>query len=120
MRPWLLLAGLNGLVAVAAGAYGWHRLAVSEAAMRDIFRVGVDYQMWHAMALLGVAWLAERRPLQARIAGWAFSLGIVLFSGTLYVLGLTGEVPLSGAAPIGGVMLMVGWAALAWGALVRN
>jgi uncharacterized membrane protein YgdD (TMEM256/DUF423 family) len=114
MRLWLFLAGLNGLVAVAAGAWGWHGMVGERANYKDIFNVGVDYQMWHALALLGVAWLAARggTPRLIAAAGWAFVLGVALFSGTLYWMGLTGRLWLPFAAPVGGGFLMIGWAAL--------
>ena len=51
-RPWLVLATLNGMIAVAAGAFGWHSLEVTDSDMRDVFLTGVDYQMWHALALI--------------------------------------------------------------------
>lgn len=118
-RAWLLVAALNGLAAVVAGAYGWHAVDDDGYGSRDIFQVGVDYQMWHALALLAVAWLAERRPgsIAVRVAGWSFALGIVLFSGPLYVLGVSGLLLAQGVAPAGGVLLMTGWAALAWAAV---
>lgn len=52
--PWLIAAAINGLIAVAAGAYGWHALPVSESGLCNIFMIGVHYQMWHALALIGV------------------------------------------------------------------
>ncbi|MCP5367280.1 MAG: DUF423 domain-containing protein [Hyphomicrobiales bacterium] len=113
MRPWLILAGLNGLVAVAAGAYGWHWLETHESAQRDIFNLGVQYHMWHALALVGVAWLADRMGGRLpAVAGILFTAGLVLFSGSLYAFGLTGVLPLRGAAPAGGFLLMAGWACL--------
>jgi uncharacterized membrane protein YgdD (TMEM256/DUF423 family) len=112
MRVWLFLGGLNGLFGVAAGAYGWHLLEVDEGP-RQIFMMGVDFQMWHALALLGVAWLSDRRhrgnSLPMSLAGGAFTLGIILFSGTLYAFGATGEIPVPHAAPIGGGLLILGW-----------
>ncbi|MAE44494.1 MAG: hypothetical protein CMF63_05865 [Magnetovibrio sp.] len=132
MRIWLFLGGLNGLLAVAAGAYGWHWLEVSNPVIRDTFLMGSDYQMWHALALLAVAWLASRRTAESgesgrqgsgaiaiRIAGLAFAIGIVLFSGSLYAIGLIGTIPDINAAPAGGVCLIIGWAALIWAAVVR-
>ena len=124
MRLWLFLAALNGLLAVAAGAYGSHGLAVTESAHRDVFMTAVQYHMWHALALFAVAWLAQRPEAPGatavRVAGWAFTAGIVLFSGTLYALGLTGSVPVPGAAPAGGLSFFVGWAALIWVAVARK
>ena len=115
-NPWLLAAAISGLVGVAAGAYGWHGLAAADGA-REIYTTGVHYQMWHSLALLAVAWLAESRRGTAAErwitwAGAAFVLGIVLFSGSLYFYGFFGDVPFPGAAPAGGVALMAGWAFL--------
>ncbi len=124
MRLWLFLAALNGLLAVAAGAYGAHWLEVTDSAHRDLFNTGMQYHMWHALALLAVAWLASRPEAAGakavRVAGSAFTAGIVLFSGSLYALGLTGSVPVPGAAPAGGLSFFVGWAALIWAAVARN
>lgn len=122
MRPWLLLGAFNGLMAVIAGAYGAHRLAVADSGLGDVFHTGVTYQMWHALALLGVGWVVPatagwRRRL-AMVAGAAFTAGIVLFSGSLYALALRGEVVIEGAAPAGGLLLMAGWALLAAVALM--
>ncbi len=118
-RLWLFLAGLNGLCAVTAGAYGWHALAGNDSGYRDIFNLGVDYQMWHALALLAVAWLADHRAGDKTviIAGTAFTLGIVFFSGSLYALGLTGTVQIAGTAPIGGALFLIGWACFIWAAV---
>lgn len=112
----LVLAGLNGLVAVAAGAYGRH--GVTEAYPRELFAIASQYQVWHALALAAVAWLAESAEAPWRsaagLAAAAFTLGILLFSGTLYAFALSGRLPAAGAAPIGGFMLMTGWLMLAW------
>lgn len=113
---WLIIAGFFGATGVGAGAYGWHSLGENEA-VRQIFMMGVDYQMWHALALLGVAWLTARESASNRaatVAGVCFSLGIVLFSGTLYVFAKTGMVPVEGAAPAGGWLMMAGWAVFMW------
>jgi uncharacterized membrane protein YgdD (TMEM256/DUF423 family) len=124
MRLWLFVAGLNGLLAVMAGAYGSHNLEAADPGSRDVFMVAVQYHMWHALALLAVAWLAERRQgrgaIAPSVAGGAFTAGIVLFSGSLYALGLKGSVLVPGAAPVGGALLMIGWAALMVAALKRN
>ena len=123
-NPWLLVAAVGGLSGVAAGAWGWHGLAADQGA-REVYATGVQYQMWHSLALLAVAWLAESRrgtPAAAWIkgAGFSFALGIVLFSGSLYFYGVAGDVPFAGAAPVGGFALMAGWAFLAVAALRRE
>jgi len=114
---WLLLGGLFGASGVGAGAYGWHSLGESDAT-REIFMMGVAYQMWHALALLAVAWLASRPENEGAwaptLAGICFSLGMVLFSGTLYGFAVTGVVPVDGAAPVGGWLLMGGWVLFMW------
>lgn len=113
----LLLGGFFGATGVAAGAYGWHSLAENPS-VREIFMMGVAYQMWHTLALLGVAWLAARPAAVGSrllaLAGLCFSLGIVLFSGTLYVFAIDGAVPVQGAAPVGGWLMMAGWTVFMW------
>jgi len=115
MRIWIILGGLNGLTAVIAGGYGYHSIEANSGA-GDFFAMGVQYQIWHALALLAVAWLASNNTGGGRkvvnIAGFAFTGGIAMFSGTLYALALTGDVLVPGLAPTGGVLLMVGWCAL--------
>jgi uncharacterized membrane protein YgdD (TMEM256/DUF423 family) len=110
---WLMLGALNGLLAVAAGAYGRHGFA--DDFPREMFAIGSEYQMWHALALLAVALLASRpgtRQGLLLVAGSAFVTGIVLFSGSLYWLAVHGTPPVAGSAPLGGVLLMLGWLAL--------
>ncbi len=115
MRIWIILGALNGLTAVIAGGYGYHSLE-ADSGTREFFAMGVQYQMWHALALLAVAWTASNNTGGVRkvvnIAGLAFTGGIVMFSGTLYTLAITGDVLVPGLAPTGGVLLMVGWCAL--------
>ncbi len=123
-NPWLVVAALSGLAAVAAGAYGAHGLS-AEDNLRDAFMTGVQYHMWHTFALVAVAWFTDARKNTsggtdagkwAHRAGGLFVAGIVLFSGTLYFFGVTGELPVTGAAPLGGLALMAGWAVLAFAA----
>jgi len=107
-----LLAGL----AVAAGAFGAHALRDRLAPdMLAIFETGVRYQMYHALALLAVAWATVRWPeSSAVLAGWCFVAGIVVFSGSLYVLALTGVKWLGAITPLGGLAFLAGWALLVW------
>lgn len=114
-RLWLFLGALLALSSVAAGAYGRH--GALDPGAREMFAIAVEYQMTHALALLAIAWLATRcgccRVLTLpNIAGAAFVLGIVLFCGSLYWFGLYGLVPVTGAAPAGGFLMMGGWLAL--------
>lgn len=114
------MSAFNGLIAVAAGAFGAHGLRehVSASDMA-VFQTAAQYQMYHALALLGVAWLAEKYPLvwQVTAAGWGFLAGIILFSGSLYALSLTGSHAFVWLTPAGGVLLMGGWTLLALAAL---
>lgn len=86
--------------------------------MLEVFETAARYQMYHALALLFVAWLAEGAPGSSavRVAGWAFVAGTVLFSGSLSLMALTGMNWLGAITPLGGVAFLAGWAAVAWGA----
>lgn len=120
-RLWLALAGLGGLLSVAAGAYAAHGGIAAPAAA--LLRTGALYGMVHAAALLAVTAAAERRGrlgLALGISGSAFALGIILFSFSLFALALTGIRDFGRITPFGGVALMIGWAALAVRALVRR
>lgn len=123
-RRFAVIACVLGFLAVALGAYGAHGLDKfllargvegEELAKRLAnFDTAARYQMQHALALLAVAWLASVRPGKAvNAAGIALLLGTVVFSGTLYVLVVTGQKWLGAVTPIGGVLLLVGWALLA-------
>lgn len=114
MKFWLTIGALSGLLAVAFGAFGAHGLAnrVPQEQL-DAFEIGARYHMYHALALLAVAWLAAREPSTlVSMAGWAFVAGTLLFSGSLYVLGVTGSRALVLVTPVGGVAFMLGWACL--------
>lgn len=117
-RQFLTLAAVSGFLAVALGAFGAHGLRERLTPdMLAIFEVGVRYQMYHALALLGVALAIERWPSgPLAIAGWSFVIGTLIFSGSLYVLTMTGMRWLGAITPLGGVAFLVGWAALAWAA----
>ena len=123
-NPWLITGALSGALATFAGAYGWHWLEADDGG-REIFNMGVQYHMWHSLALLGVAWFTDSRPptesgqTQAkwgRRAGFLFTFGMVLFCGSLYIFGLTGTLLMAGLAPAGGLALIAGWIILAFAA----
>ncbi|MCD5971290.1 MULTISPECIES: DUF423 domain-containing protein [Pseudomonas] len=114
VRSFLMLAAFFGFTGVALGAFAAHalknRLSPEYLA---IFHTGVLYQLIHALAILGVAVLAAQLPGRLMTwAGFSFALGIVLFSGSLYLLTLTGISKLGIITPFGGLAFLVGWALL--------
>jgi uncharacterized membrane protein YgdD (TMEM256/DUF423 family) len=116
IRLWICAGAANGLIAVAMGAFSAHLLSerLSTQALGWV-ETGARYEMGHALALLAVAWLAGREvrhPVALGVAGWAFLLGTILFSGALYVMALTGIKALASVVPLGGVAFLIGWAAL--------
>ncbi|MGH7673937.1 MAG: DUF423 domain-containing protein [Gemmatimonadales bacterium] len=116
-RAFALAGSLSALVAVAAGAFGAHALRGRlSPEMLAAFETGARYHMYHALALLAVAWAATRWPGPAvRVAGWLFLAGTLVFSGSLYLLSLTGLRALGAITPVGGFCFLGGWVALALG-----
>ena len=114
-RAFALAGAVSAFIAVAAGAFGAHALrARLPPDLLAVFETGARYQMYHALALLAVAWAATRWPaVPVRAAGWLFIGGTLLFSGSLYLLALTGTRWLGAITPIGGLLFLAGWAALA-------
>ncbi len=115
LRIWLALAALNGLMAVAAGAFGAH--AVSDPQAKEWLRTGAQYQLAHAVAGLACYGLLRLSIGPASWAGWLFAFGALIFGGSLYLMALTGARMLGAVTPIGGVLLLAGWAVLIWAAL---
>jgi len=120
-RTFLLIGTIFGFLGVAFGAFGAHALrARLSPDMLAVFETGVRYQMYHAFAVLIVAaaigHLGNARLLL--IAGWSFVAGVLLFSGSLYALALTGKTILGAITPIGGLLFLIGWAILAVFALL--
>jgi uncharacterized membrane protein YgdD (TMEM256/DUF423 family) len=112
------LGAISGALAVALGAFAAHglRSRVSADALAA-FETGARYHMYHALALLAVAWAVGRWPSAwTAAAGWLFVAGTVLFSGSLYLLAVTGVRALGAITPFGGLAFILGWLALAWGA----
>jgi uncharacterized membrane protein YgdD (TMEM256/DUF423 family) len=118
-RTFVALGAISALLAVAAGAFGAHALrARLSPDMQAVFETGARYHMYHALALLAAAWAFTRWPGGPVVAaGWLFVAGTVLFSGSLYLLALTGQRWLGAITPLGGLAFIAGWAALAWAAL---
>ena len=122
MGRWLFVAGLDGFVAVALGAFGAHGLKDKLAAWEDgakrleWWHTAAQYQLMHALALGLVALLLAKVPL-ARAAGVAFVLGTALFCGSLYAMTLGAPRGLGLVTPLGGLAFLAGWAVLAVGGL---
>ena len=121
-RLFYLCAGIAGFLGVALGAFAAHGLkARLEPEMLAVFETGVRYHLYHAFALFAAAWGYARWPGRSfAAAGWLFVAGIVIFSGSLYLLAVTGERWLGAVTPLGGVAFLAGWLSLAWGAYRAN
>lgn len=120
MKTFILLGALNAFLAVALGAFGAHGL---EGKIPDryleIWKTAVQYQIFHALGLLVVGLLAGKAPNVGLIgaAGWVMLAGIVLFSGSLYVLSVTQIKPLGAITPFGGVAFLIAWVMIGYAAL---
>jgi uncharacterized membrane protein YgdD (TMEM256/DUF423 family) len=114
-RMFLGAGAISGFLAVAAGAFGAHALrARLPSESLAIFETAARYQMYHALALIAVAWLGSRSASNtADWAGWLFLVGTILFSGSLYALALTGVRWLGAITPLGGLAFLAGWLCLA-------
>ena len=112
-----MLGGLSGMLSVLLGAFGAHGLKDRVPAdLLQVWETGARYHSYHALALLATAWAITRWP-DARAAGAAGCLfvgGTLLFSGSLYLMTLTGQRWLGAVTPFGGLLLIAGWACLAW------
>lgn len=119
MSPRLLAisGGAFGFLGVALGAFGAHGLkARVSPEMLEVFRTGAHYQLLHALALLAVVALGSKvEPRWAKVAGTLFAVGVVIFSGSLYALALSGVRQLGAVTPLGGVCLLAGWLSLTLG-----
>jgi uncharacterized membrane protein YgdD (TMEM256/DUF423 family) len=116
------LGALAAALGVALGAFGAHALkARLSVDMLAVWQTAVQYHLWHALGLVGIGLLAQHLPasVPVRVAGWLMLAGIVLFSGSLYVLALSGVRWLGAITPFGGACLIAGWLALAY-AVLRN
>lgn len=121
-RLFLVIGAVAAGLAVAAGAFGAHALDARLAPERlEVFETAVRYQMYHALALLFVGWAGQELGGAAVVwAGWCFAGGIVVFSGSLYLLVLTDTAWLGAVTPLGGAAFLAGWALLVWALLARG
>ncbi len=119
---WFGIGAIAAAVGVALGAFGAHGLKTRvEPDMLAVFETGVRYHMIHALGLLAVGWAAARWPGSlTTAAGWLFLAGIVVFSGSLYTMTLTGAKWLGAITPLGGLSFILGWILLAVAALMGS
>ncbi len=118
-RIFVILSGVLGLTAVALGAFGAHGLRSRLDGLPDGIKrmewwtTAAHYHLTHALALALVAWLAHRGVgASATLAGWCFVVGVLLFSGSLYLMTVTGMTKLGAITPFGGLLMMLGWGAV--------
>ncbi|MCH1626166.1 DUF423 domain-containing protein [Ferdinandcohnia quinoae] len=115
MKLFLILGAINAFLAVALGAFGAHGLEgkITEKYLK-VWQTGVQYQMFHAIGLFVIAFLVDKFPQsnQFSAAGWSMFIGVILFSGSLYVLSTTGIKVLGAITPLGGVAFLIGWVLL--------
>ncbi len=117
MRFWIFVAAINGMIAVIMGAVGSHLLPETSHHALVLLDLGSDYQLWHALGLVGVGLLTPyvHKEMGLRLmkaVGIAFTIGIVLFSGGLYILAFMGPGPVQWIVPVGGGLLILGWLGL--------
>jgi len=119
---WLFVGSLLAGSGVAVGAFGAHGLrSALSVEMLEVYETGVRYQMYHGLALLALAWAANRSDSRwFRAAGWLFVSGTLIFSGTLYALAISGIGWLGAITPLGGLCLISGWVCLAVGSARRS
>ena len=119
----LTIAGISGALAVGLGAFGAHGLEpiLIQNGRLDTFETAVSYHFYHTLGLLGLGILAMIKPewKGLSLAAWGMFLGILIFSGSLYILSLSGITWLGAITPIGGVGFILGWLALAY-AVLKN
>ena len=121
MKFFILSGSILGLLGVALGAFGAHalRATLTASGRLDTFETAVKYQFYHALALVLVGVLLQQfgdNPATAKLLGWAGNAmlaGVLIFSGSLYILCATGVTWLGAITPVGGVLMIVGWALMA-------
>ncbi|CRK82581.1 DUF423 domain-containing protein [Neobacillus massiliamazoniensis] len=122
MKTFIIIGAINAFLAVALGAFGAHGLANKlEPKYLEIWKTGVNYQMFHALGMLAVATILGQYAACSifRWSGWLMLIGVILFSGSLYVLSLTKISIIGAITPIGGVCFLAAWLLLVIGA-VKN
>ena len=121
VTTFIVLAAINGFLGVALGAFAAHSLAAyfsDKPRLEANFKTGVQYHFYHALAIFGVAFTSrDFSSSLIPLSGWLFLLGIILFSGSLYIFSLTGKRWLGAITPLGGLAFLAGWICLAVGVM---
>ena len=117
-RVFFVIGALSAFIGVAAGAFGTHGLkSRMSIEMLSVFEIGVRYQMYHAFALIIAGLVQAKWPSSiVTIGGWLFVIGTIFFSGSLYLLSVSGVVWFGAIPPLGGLAFLAGWVCMAWGA----
>ncbi|MEW9670404.1 DUF423 domain-containing protein [Ammoniphilus sp. 3BR4] len=119
LNTFVAIGAINAFLTVALGAFGAHGLKgkITED-MLTVYQTGVQYHMFHSLGLISIGILGGKLASTAMLtwSGWALLVGIILFSGSLYVLSLSGIRVLGAITPFGGVAFLIGWALLAYAA----
>ncbi|MFZ6744782.1 DUF423 domain-containing protein [Undibacterium sp. JH2W] len=120
-RSFIATAAILMFIGVTAGAFGAHGLKqILSADMLTIWQTAVTYQMVHGLGMLALGIMLQQQDnALLRKAAWAMLIGVIIFSGSLYALALTGVRILGAITPIGGVVFLAGWAMLTWAAIRR-
>jgi uncharacterized membrane protein YgdD (TMEM256/DUF423 family) len=112
-KLWLVFVSISGFLVVALGAFAAHALQpYLDDKAHGWFELATRYQMWHTLALLGLVTTLLEKNSAFRLAAWAWAIGIVLFSGSLYLMAMTGQVALAWITPLGGTLFLIGWSSL--------
>ncbi|MBQ0784457.1 MAG: DUF423 domain-containing protein [Amphritea sp.] len=110
----IICSALSGFISVALGAFGAHLLKEQlSSRLYEVLQTGIQYQMFHTLALLGVGLLMLRQPIKGlSLTAVLFLAGIIFFSGSLYAMALSGQHWLGAVTPIGGLLFLAGWTSL--------
>lgn len=117
-NTWLMVIAISGFLAVSLGAFAAHGLKPHlDARAQEWFKLATTYQMWHTLALLGLVPTLLERNRWFHVSAWGWLVGTLLFSGSLYLMAVTGNTRLAMITPIGGTAFLVGWGSLLIGSL---
>ncbi|MBS4218838.1 DUF423 domain-containing protein [Bacillus sp. FJAT-49711] len=115
MKIFIIIGAINAFLAVALGAFGAHGLEGKlEPKYLEVWKTGVTYQMFHALGLIAIGIIGRNIPVSSLLSwsGWTMLIGIILFSGSLYILSTSGIKVLGAITPLGGIAFLISWVLL--------